>query len=184
MNSKDEFKAPDRKEIIDILKLFDESDFESLRLEMGEFKLVVAKDSNGFCDEPPADFQIASGRAALPEPVVSNRMKKQEKTETVSSVPPSAPVEIFDQADNLQQIKAPMLGIFYRASKPGAPPFVEVGDYVTEEDTVCIIEVMKLFNSIKAGVRGRVVKILVENNSMVEYDQPLFFVDPAGPGNQ
>ena len=75
-------------------------------------------------------------------------------------------------------IRAPTLGVFYRASAPGEKPFVEVGQYVRADDTVCIIEVMKLFNSIRAGVDGEVVKILADNGELVEFDQPLIFIAP------
>jgi acetyl-CoA carboxylase biotin carboxyl carrier protein len=75
-------------------------------------------------------------------------------------------------------IQAPVLGTFYRSPKPGAPPFVEVGQRVTEDDVLCIIEVMKLFNTVKAGVRGRIAKILAENGQMVEFQQPLFLIQP------
>jgi acetyl-CoA carboxylase biotin carboxyl carrier protein len=84
------------------------------------------------------------------------------------------------EGEGLIPIKAPLLGIFYRAPKPGAPPFVEVGDHVTEEDTVCLVEVMKLFNTVKAGINGRIAKICAENSQMVEYNQILFLIDPTG----
>ena len=74
-------------------------------------------------------------------------------------------------------IKAPMLGTFYRTPKPGAPPFVEVGVMVDEDDPVCIIEVMKLFNTVKAGVQGRIAKICAEQGQLVEYQQVLFLVE-------
>jgi acetyl-CoA carboxylase biotin carboxyl carrier protein len=77
-------------------------------------------------------------------------------------------------------VRAPMLGTFYRAPSPGAPPCVEVGQRVRADDTVCLVEVMKLFNSIKAGVDGVVTRILVENATLVEYDQPLVVVAAAG----
>jgi acetyl-CoA carboxylase biotin carboxyl carrier protein len=70
-----------------------------------------------------------------------------------------------------------MLGTFYKAPKPGAAPFVEVGQIVDKEDTVCVIEVMKLFSTITAGVQGRIVKVLVEDSQMVEFNQPLFLVE-------
>ena len=75
-------------------------------------------------------------------------------------------------------IRAPTLGVFYQAPAPGEKPFVEVGQHVRADDTVCIIEVMKLFNSIRAGIDGEVVKILVENGELVEFDQPLIFIAP------
>jgi acetyl-CoA carboxylase biotin carboxyl carrier protein len=79
--------------------------------------------------------------------------------------------------ENCVPIKAPMLGTFYRAAKPDAPPFVEVGQLVTKEDVVCIIEVMKLFNMVRAGVQGRIAKICAENTQLVEYHQVLFLVE-------
>jgi acetyl-CoA carboxylase biotin carboxyl carrier protein len=83
------------------------------------------------------------------------------------------------EEEGLIPIKAPLLGIFYRSPKPGAPPFIEVGDHVAEDDTVCLIEVMKLFNTVKAEVKGRVVKICAENNQIVEYNQVLYLIDPT-----
>ena len=77
-------------------------------------------------------------------------------------------------------MKAPMVGTFYRAPAPGAPPFVELESLVTEDDTVGIIEIMKLMNSIKAGCRGRVVEICVENGTMVEFGQTLTVIEPLG----
>ena len=79
--------------------------------------------------------------------------------------------------EGLIALRAPMLGTFYRAPSPGAKPFVEVGDKVSPDDTVCLVEVMKLFNSIKAGVAGTVVKLLVENGAMVEHGQPLILIE-------
>jgi acetyl-CoA carboxylase biotin carboxyl carrier protein len=76
-------------------------------------------------------------------------------------------------------IRAPMLGTFYRAPSPGEKPFVEVGQRVRADDTVCLIEVMKLFNSIRAGVDGEVVEILADNGGLVEFDQPLIFIAPG-----
>jgi acetyl-CoA carboxylase biotin carboxyl carrier protein len=75
-------------------------------------------------------------------------------------------------------VRAPMLGVFYRASAPGENPFVEAGQRVRADDTVCLIEVMKLFNSIRAGVDGEIVQILAENGAMVEFDQPLIYIRP------
>jgi acetyl-CoA carboxylase biotin carboxyl carrier protein len=76
-------------------------------------------------------------------------------------------------------VKAPMVGTFYRAPAPGAAPFVEVGSVVKETDTICILEVMKLMNSIAAGVRGRIVRICVENAELVQVGQPLILIEPG-----
>jgi acetyl-CoA carboxylase biotin carboxyl carrier protein len=79
--------------------------------------------------------------------------------------------------EGLVAIKAPMLGTFYRTPKPGAPPFVEVGAMVDKDDPVCIIEVMKLFNTVKAGVQGRIAQICAEQGQLVEYQQVLFLIE-------
>jgi acetyl-CoA carboxylase biotin carboxyl carrier protein len=82
----------------------------------------------------------------------------------------------------LNPIKAPMLGTFYRTPKPGAPPYVEVGSVVKEDDPVGIIEVMKLFTTVKAGVRGRIVQVFAEQGQMVEFQQTLFLVEEISAG--
>ena len=81
--------------------------------------------------------------------------------------------------EGLSSIKAPMLGTFYRGPAPGSPPYVEVGTFVKEDDTVCLLEVMKVFNSVNAGVRGYIVKICAESGDLVEYGQTLFLIKPA-----
>lgn len=170
MGSKDEFMTPNNKEIVDILNLLNESDFDELHLEMTGLKLVFSK---GAIDSPVRVLNKTESSSS-PEPFRPVE-SSQEKMETEVAEQPDQ----FDE-EGLIPIKAPLLGIFYRAPKPGAPPFVEVGDYVQEDDTVCLVEVMKLFNTVKAGVRGRIVKICAESNQMVEYNQNLFLIDPTG----
>jgi acetyl-CoA carboxylase biotin carboxyl carrier protein len=92
---------------------------------------------------------------------------------------PSAPKAEAPKTDNYITIKSPMIGTFYRQSGPGKPIFVNVGDEVAPGKVVCIIEAMKLFNEIESEIKGRIVKVLVEDASPVEYDQPLFLVDPS-----
>ena len=97
-----------------------------------------------------------------------------------TSPTPSAPAPVAaPKADNLITIKSPMIGTFYRSAGPDKPLFVNVGDEVTSGKVVCIIEAMKLFNEIESEVKGKIVKVLVEDASPVEYDQPLFLVDPS-----
>ena len=140
-------------EIIDLLKALNESKFDELRLEIPGFKLVLSK---GFA--------------------------QQERIEPLEEPPPPPKAETPEEAEDLQglvAVRSPILGIFYRAPKPGAPPFVEVGSPVGAEDPVCLIEVMKLFNTVAAGTAGRIARVCAENGSMVEYDQVLFLVEPA-----
>ncbi len=162
-----------QEDIIQIMKMLEESTFEELRLQMGDLKLVLRKGGKG------TDLIKESGLSA-----------QESGPSRVSEAPPGAtvPVDVPEaepsgiEEEGLIAIKAPMLGTFYRAPKPGAPPFVEKGRWVTEDDTVCIIEVMKLFNTVKAGVRGRIAKVCAENSQMVEYQQTLFLVEAVEEG--
>ena len=170
MGKEDKFTTPTNRDIIDILNLLNESDFDELRLEMTGLKLHFSKSAIDSTNR-------VSGRLESPvslEPMRPAESVQEGKEMDVAKQPAQ------HEEEGLIPIKAPLLGIFYRAPKPGAPPFVEVGDYVREDDTVCLVEVMKLFNTVKAGVRGRIVKICVESNQMVEYNQTLFLIDPAG----
>jgi acetyl-CoA carboxylase biotin carboxyl carrier protein len=172
-------------DIIQILKMVAESDINELHVEMDDFKLIIKKHGQeesglplGSSPKKPTkekDFQEPSA----PEPA--------EKLESVKNLPAQAyeqkhEPETIDEEDGFIPIKAPMLGTFYRAPKPDAPPFVEVGQFVTEEDVICIIEVMKLFNMVRAGVRGRIAKICAENAQLVEYKQVLFLLENIEEG--
>ncbi|NQU13495.1 MAG: acetyl-CoA carboxylase biotin carboxyl carrier protein [Desulfobacteraceae bacterium] len=164
-----------QEDVIQIIKMLEESTFNELHLEMGDLKLVVKKG-----DEKAGLGQEAKVRVKKQVP-----SKAAEKAAVLATEvePPEEPSGV--EEEGFITIKAPMLGTFYRAPKPGAPPFVEEGQLVTEEDTVCVIEVMKLFNTVKAGVRGRIAKVCAENSQMVEYRQTLFLVeaDEEGQGS-
>lgn len=172
MGSNDEFKPLNNKEIMEIINVLNESDFDELRLEMTGFKLILSKnvlESSHEIREPLGDKGQGRRSSERPPPGESEG-DVSAGTEEVAHL----------EEEGLIPIKAPLLGIFYRSSKPGAPPFVEVGDSVTEDDTVCLIEVMKCFNTVKADVKGRIVKICAENNQMVEFNQTLYLIDPVG----
>jgi acetyl-CoA carboxylase biotin carboxyl carrier protein len=144
-----------KDEILEILRLLDESKFDELRLEMNGLKLVLTKGASGATQE-------------LADPLPA----KATEVETPAAAP------VAELPEGLAAVRAPILGVFYRAPAPGAPPFVEVGSEVGPEDTMCLIEVMKLFNTVKAGVAGKVARILAENGKMVEQDQVLFLIEP------
>lgn len=164
-----------------ILKMLDESDMDELRLVDGDLKLIVKKRADGrsvqFTTDHeegspvPNDWEGAESVSPSQEPQVETPMPPSESLEGEATAISAG------EEDGLLPIRAPMLGTFYRAPKPGAPPFVQVDQSIEEEDTVCIIEVMKLFNTVKAGVRGRIKKICVEDGQMVEYQQTLFLVE-------
>jgi len=167
------------EEISQILKLIDESPFDELHLEMGDLKLTVGK---GGAPIPSPPRQPTAPETAAPEPPRARGQAGNNPSVPVPARDEKPGTGLFDstpyERDGLLPVKAPTLGIFYRSPKPGALPFVEVGKSVEAHDTVCLIEVMKLFNAVKAGVKGRIVKICAENNQMVEYNQILFLIQP------
>lgn len=176
MGSNDKFKPPTNKEIMEIINVLNESDFDELRLEMVGLKLILSKN---VLDLPPDTLKPLDdkGQVRMSSEIIPPVEREQEKKE---KIPADTEGVAQQEEGSLIPIKAPLLGIFYRSPKPGAPPFVEVGDYVTEDDTVCLIEVMKLFNTVKAETKGRIIRICAENNQMVEYNQTLYLIDPAG----
>jgi acetyl-CoA carboxylase biotin carboxyl carrier protein len=162
-------------EVVQILKIIDESNFDEVHLETRGLKLTVGRGSRPVSQEPaPGRIQTTPGSEAKTSAPPKEQTPAAPGTDVPRVSADPAPVE----QDGLISIKAPTLGIFYRSPKPGAAPFVEVGSFVQETDTVCLLEVMKLFNAVKAGIRGRVVKICAENTQMVEYNQTLFLVNP------
>lgn len=155
-----------------ILAILDESDYEEVHIEFGDLKLDLRKhgDASGIQHAPR--HEKPEDRAASPQ------TPKDVATETTPSDTPALPKTSLQEAlpEGVTAVVAPMLGTCYRAPSPGAKPFVEVGDKVKPDDTVCLVEVMKLFNSLKAGVAGTVEKILFENATLVEYGQPLILI--------
>jgi acetyl-CoA carboxylase biotin carboxyl carrier protein len=163
-------------DVVRILKLVEQSTFDELHLETGEVKLVVRKkgcgraivESGSIATEPvaPSSAPARSAEISAMEPDRRKGRKTKAFTEKAGLVP----------------IKAPLLGTVYRRPSPEVPPYVDVGSFVKEDETVCLIEVMKVFTAVKAGIRGRIAEALVETGEMVEYGQPLFRVEPgAGP---
>jgi len=145
------------EDVREILRIIDDSELDELLIETDGFSLHVLK-------------REASASAPSRTP--------QHPRGVREGAPPNAPAE--PPSDNgLVTIDSPMLGTFYRAESPGAAPFVEVGSVVDPETTVCIIEVMKMMNSVPAGVSGTVREVLAENAGLVEYGAPLFRVEPA-----
>ena len=157
-------KAKELRELIDFIS---STGLEEVNIETEEFKIKVKRspDHVAVAASAPVAAPVALP-AAAPAPAVAPQAPAAEK-----------PAET--KASNLIQIKSPMIGTFYRTPNPDSPAFVSVGDKVKPGDTVCIIEAMKLFNEIESEVTGTIVEILVENASPVEYDQPLFLVDPS-----
>jgi acetyl-CoA carboxylase biotin carboxyl carrier protein len=154
------------EDVREILRIIDESDLAELQIETEGFSLYVRKGGGDAEASGRPRARSVSNRA--PEP-------KAPGGPEASAPPPATDGE----RDGLATIPAPMLGTFYRAEAPGRPPFVEVGSRVEPDTIVCIIEVMKMMNSVPAGVAGTVAEVLAENAKLVEYGEPLFRVEPA-----
>jgi acetyl-CoA carboxylase biotin carboxyl carrier protein len=156
------------KEIQDLIDFISKSGLEEVNIETEEFKIKVKRTSD-------APTRIIEHVTATPAPLAA------PAPAAVTSAPapaPAAPKAGNDESKYIT-IKSPMIGTFYRSASPESDVFVKVGDKVKAGQTVCIIEAMKLFNEIESEVSGTIVKVLVENASPVEYDQPLFLVDPS-----
>ncbi|TAE11520.1 MAG: acetyl-CoA carboxylase biotin carboxyl carrier protein [Bacteroidetes bacterium] len=157
------------KEIQDLLEYIAKSGMAEVNIETEGLKLHVKRNAI-----PEAiTTQMASSVVATPVVTQTITPTLVEKSEVPASVPPVA-----KESSNYLTIKSPMIGTFYRSASPENPPFANVGDEIKAGKTVCIIEAMKLFNEIESEVSGRIVKVLVENATPVEYDQPLFLVEP------
>lgn len=147
------------KDVAEIMRILEESSFDSLSLEMDGVKLNLQRRS-----------PVPARQTADPEPALVSNPPGLLGRATRKTKPPSEP--------GLLDISAPQVGIFYRAAKPGEPPFTEVGSKVEKETVIGIIEVMKLTNPVHAGVKGKVVEILVQNGAAVEYGEILMRVRP------
>jgi acetyl-CoA carboxylase biotin carboxyl carrier protein len=154
-------------DVREILRIIDESELDELSIETDGFSLHVRKSG------APEGAPLGVG-GARSEPV-------RESTDSERApAAPAGPSDTPASTDALETVLSPMLGTFYRAEAPGAEPFVEVGAAVDPETTVCIIEVMKMMNSVPAGVSGTIAEVVPENGQLVEYGEPLFRVKPAG----
>ena len=164
----------DFKQIQELIKLINDSNIGEVTIEQKEFRLTIKQKEEQVTQlvtsavQAPVYAQPVAQQQQLPA-TQSASSQTQEKPKQESTTPPS----------NTITIKSPMIGTFYRRASPDKPLFVEVGDEITPGKVVCIIEAMKLFNEIESEVKGKVVKILVEDASPVEYDQPLFLVEPS-----
>jgi acetyl-CoA carboxylase biotin carboxyl carrier protein len=162
-------------DVLHILKLIDESKFDYFQLEVGELKITVSKGEPIPLNSAPQ--QVAATRTPAPAPVSAKPAAAAAAAAPAAQTAP-ATVEARAAAEGLLTVTAPLLGTFYVAPEPGAPPFTHVGANVTEDTTVALIEVMKVFNSVRAGVKGTIVEAVAQNGQFVEYGQTLFLVKP------
>ena len=158
----------DLKDIQELIKFVAKSGATEVDLEIDNVKISIkspAKKKRGEVDEVTTIIQQAPAQVVAASPVAAPVAK---------TAAPAA-----DDESNYIIIKASMIGTFYRSASPENPPFAGVGDTIKEGDTICIIEAMKLFNEIESEVSGKIVKVLVDDASPIEFDQPLFLVDPS-----
>ena len=160
-------------DVLHILKLIDESKFDYFQLEVGELKITVSKGDPIPTNSTPQPVSAA--------PVTSAPAAPAGRPVPAAPAPPqtdASKIASRAAAEGLLTITAPLLGTFYVAPEPGAPPFTQVGALVTEDTTVGLIEVMKVFNSVRSGVKGTVVEVVAQNGQFVEYGQTLFLIKP------
>ena len=161
------------KQIQELIKTINKSNISELHIEEGDFKITIKQELAA-----PAQYvrmqqmpmqmpQQAPQQAQLPAP--------QAATAPAAEKPAAAPASA---GGNTTTIKSPMIGTFYRSPSPDKPVFVNVGDEIKAGQVLCIIEAMKLFNEIESEVSGRLVKVVADDSSPVEYDQPLFIIEP------
>ena len=155
----------DLKEIQALIKFVAKSGAQEVSLETEDFKINIKTGSDA------------------EQPTIIQAMAPQAPVAMAAAPAPAAPAPVdeapADDNSNYITVKSPMIGTFYRSANPEADAFVKVGDEVNPGDVVCIIEAMKLFNEIESEVSGKIVKVLVDDQTPVEYDQPLFLVDPS-----
>lgn len=157
----------DLKEIQNLIKFVAKSGASEVKLEMDDIKITIKTGS-----EESKEF---THMQQLP---MQAQMPQQQFVQPTAPQETGAPAETGDDAKYIT-IKSPIIGTFYRKPSPDKPVFIEVGDNIKEGDVLCVIEAMKLFNEIESEVTGKIVKVLVDDSSPVEFDQPLFLVEPA-----
>ncbi len=154
-----------------LVALFQDSTWNEMHLAFGDTELFLSKDANA---------ALPMGDAAAAPPVKAPASGHRGTVEAKPVEPPSTAKPAAKVPEGWVVVRAPSLGTFYRAPKPGADPFCSQGDRVTAEDELCLVEVMKLFTTVRAGISGIVREIRVNDGDMVEFDQPLFVIEPDG----
>lgn len=159
----------DLKQIHELIKIINKSNIGEISIEDKDGKVTIKQ----------KEEQVVTVAAAPQHQVFTAAPQPAAPAAAPAPAAPAAPAAAAPKADNLITIKSPMIGTFYRRAAPDKPILAEVGTEIAPGKVVCIIEAMKLFNEIESEIKGTIVKVLVEDASPVEYDQPLFLVEPA-----
>ena len=170
----------DLKEIQNLIKFVAKSGASEVKLETGDVKITIRTGS----DEKETTIvqqvpQMQAGGQQMPQMPAQQPQQQSAPAQQESAAPQKETKESAEDDSKYITVKSPIIGTFYRKPSPDKPTFCEVGDTVKEGDVLCIIEAMKLFNEIESEVSGKIVKVLVDDSSPVEFDQPLFLVDPS-----
>ena len=158
------------KEIQDLIRFVSKSGVSEVEIEQKDFKITI---------KTPVSGREVMAMAPVAAPIPMAMQPAIAAPAPVAAPAPAAPSAAPAADSKLVEIKSPMIGTFYRSSGPDKPSFVEVGSTIKAGDKVCIIEAMKLFNEIESEISGTIVKVLVNDSSPIEFDQPLFLVEPA-----
>ena len=161
------------KEIQSLIKFVAKSGASEVSLEMKDVKITIKTSQ----EKGPA--VISTPNTQSPQPAEIHAVPQTQAAPQLAEPVPITPPAAAEEESSLITVKSPIIGTFYRKPAPDKPVFVEVGDTVSEGSVLCVIEAMKLFNEIESEVTGKIVKILVDDSSPVEFDQPLFLVDPS-----
>jgi acetyl-CoA carboxylase biotin carboxyl carrier protein len=160
----------DSKEIQSLIKFVSKSGVNEVSIEQGDFKITIKTDHG------PQEHQYIVQAPPVQEAPVQMQPQATAPAATAADAPVAPAAE---ENSNYIEIKSPMIGTFYRKPSPDKDTFVNVGDMISVGDVICVVEAMKLFNEIESEVAGKVVKVLVDDTSPIEYDQPLFLIDPS-----
>jgi acetyl-CoA carboxylase biotin carboxyl carrier protein len=162
------------KEIKELIEFLIEKDVTEFELERGDVKMRIKRGQEVHMVQAPiAPVMAAPIAAALPMAQIPQAAPASAPAAPGTAAPPAVPAD-----EGLHMVKSPIVGTYYEAPSPGAPPFIKPGDHVTAGQVLCIVEAMKLMNEIESDVTGEVVKLLVANGQPVEYGQPLFAIRP------
>ncbi len=157
------------KEIQELIDYIASTGLEEVNIETSDFKIRVKRNMEGKTTFVEKQSVVSPQQPVIGQPQSGPSTEKSKKDAEGAAT----------ENKNYKEIKSPMIGTFYRSATPESVPFVKVGEKVTLGQTVCIVEAMKLFNEIESDIEGTVVKVLVDNSQPVEYDQPLFLIDPS-----
>ncbi len=176
------------KEVQELIRLINKSNLTEFKMEKGDFKLSIRTKKYGrlLKNQSTNTHTQSIVPVATTHQVPMQQMQAPQPVATPAPPPPAAAAAPADakeaaaETSNFLEVKSPIVGTFYRSSSPDKDAFVVPGDVIQKGSVVCIVEAMKLFNEIESEISGKIVKVLVDDASPVEYDQPLFLVDPKG----